>query len=164
MQWVQYLVRRSLLWQGEESLRFDFRLPPQCKWDPPSSGAGSCRQPQTYVKPEAEITVFELLLMSGVSLETCWAIEKHWNNKFYYTVASCWLFLYDLYYVADPCTSSLSVEFSRDKQSFKTGPNVCPEASVTTNRRCVTSQKTEDLERIFCPPKLWCPLSLLFNG
>jgi hypothetical protein len=33
--------------------------------------AGSCRQPQTYVKPEAAITVFELLMMSGVSLETC---------------------------------------------------------------------------------------------
>jgi hypothetical protein len=29
------------------------------------------RQPQTYVKPEAKITVFELLMMSGVSLETC---------------------------------------------------------------------------------------------
>jgi hypothetical protein len=32
--------------------------------------AGSCRQPQTYVKPEAAITVFELLMMSGLSLET----------------------------------------------------------------------------------------------
>jgi hypothetical protein len=31
----------------------------------------SCRQPQTYVKPEAAITFFELLMMSGVSLETC---------------------------------------------------------------------------------------------
>jgi hypothetical protein len=60
--------------------------------------AGSCRQPQTYVKPEAAITVFELLMMSGVSLETCWAIKKHWNNKFYYTVVSFLLFLYDLYY------------------------------------------------------------------
>jgi len=56
----------------------------------------SCRQPQTYVKPETVITVFELLMMSGVSLETYWAIKKHWNNKFYYTVASCWLFLYNL--------------------------------------------------------------------
>ena len=55
--------------------------------------ADSCRQPQTYVKPETVITVFELLMISGVSLETCWAIKKHWNNKFYYTVASCWLFL-----------------------------------------------------------------------
>jgi len=46
-----------------------------------------------YVKPEAAITVFELLMMDGVSPETCRAIKKHWNNKFYYTVASCWLFL-----------------------------------------------------------------------
>jgi len=38
---------------------------------------------------------FELLMMGGVSPETCWAIKKHWNNKFYYTVASCWLFLWD---------------------------------------------------------------------
>jgi len=33
--------------------------------------AGRGRQPQTYVKPEAANTVFELLMMSGVSLETC---------------------------------------------------------------------------------------------
>jgi hypothetical protein len=37
-------------------------------------------------------------MMGGVSPETCWAIKKHWNNKSYYTVASCWLFLWDLYY------------------------------------------------------------------
>jgi len=28
------------------------------------------------------------------------AIKRHWNNKFYYTVASCWLFIYDFYYDA----------------------------------------------------------------
>jgi hypothetical protein len=39
-------------------------------------------------------------MMRDVSLETCWAIKKIFNNKFYYTVASCWLFLYDLYYDA----------------------------------------------------------------
>jgi len=48
------------------------------------------------VKPEAAITIFQLLMMGGVSPETCWAFKKHWNNKFYYTVASCWLFLWDL--------------------------------------------------------------------
>jgi hypothetical protein len=52
---------------------------------------------KSYVKPEAGITVFELLIMRGVSLETCGAIKKHRNNKFYYTVASCWLFLYGLF-------------------------------------------------------------------
>ena len=40
----------------------------------------------------AAITIFELLMMGGVSLETCWTIKKHWNNKFYYTVASCFYF------------------------------------------------------------------------
>jgi len=39
------------------------------EWEPLSHD--SCRQPQTYVNPEAAITVFELLMMSGVSLETC---------------------------------------------------------------------------------------------
>jgi len=32
-------------------------------------------------------------MMSGVPLETCRAFNKRWNNKFYYKVASCWLFL-----------------------------------------------------------------------
>jgi len=32
-------------------------------------------------------------MMSGVPLETSWAFNKRWNNKFYYKVASCWLFL-----------------------------------------------------------------------
>jgi len=31
----------------------------------------SGRQPKTRVKPEAAITVFELLMMGGVSPETC---------------------------------------------------------------------------------------------
>jgi hypothetical protein len=31
----------------------------------------SGRQPKTYVKPETAITVFELLMMGGVSPETC---------------------------------------------------------------------------------------------
>jgi hypothetical protein len=51
-------------------------------------------QPKTYAKPEAAITVFEHLMLGGVSPETCWAIKKYWNNKFYYTVASCWFFLW----------------------------------------------------------------------
>jgi hypothetical protein len=31
----------------------------------------SGRQPKTYVKPEAAITAFELLMMGGLSPETC---------------------------------------------------------------------------------------------
>jgi len=62
----------------------------------------SCRQPQTYAKPEAAVTVFELLMMGGVSPETCWTIKKYWNNKFYYTVASCWFFLWVLLFWDSP--------------------------------------------------------------
>jgi len=39
-------------------------------------------------------------MMGGVSPEACWAIKKQWNNKFFYTVAPCWFFLWDLYYDA----------------------------------------------------------------
>jgi len=69
-------------------------------WLPAAAMAShrSGRQPKTYVKPEVAITVFELLMMGSVSPGTCWAIKKHWNSKFYYTVASCWFFLWDLYY------------------------------------------------------------------
>jgi len=34
-------------------------------------GHRSGRQPKTYVKPEVAVTVFELLMMGGVSPETC---------------------------------------------------------------------------------------------
>jgi hypothetical protein len=37
-------------------------------------------------------------MMGSVLPETCWAIKKHWNNKFYCMVASCWFFLWVLYY------------------------------------------------------------------
>ena len=32
-------------------------------------------------------------MMSGMPLETCSAFNERCNNKFYYKVASCWLFL-----------------------------------------------------------------------
>jgi len=43
-------------------------------------------------KPEAGKYSLELLMMSGVPLETCWGFNKLWNNKFYYKAASCWYF------------------------------------------------------------------------
>jgi hypothetical protein len=45
---------------------YGFRLP--LRWLSHRSGN---RQPKTYVKPEAAIKVFELLMMDGVSPETC---------------------------------------------------------------------------------------------
>jgi len=38
---------------------------------------------------------FRLLIMGGVSLETCWASYKYGIIKFWYIVASCWIFLYE---------------------------------------------------------------------
>ena len=35
----------------------------------------------------------ELLMMSSMPLETRWAFNERWNNKFCYKVAPCWLFL-----------------------------------------------------------------------
>jgi hypothetical protein len=50
------------------------------------------RSPHTYVNQRLQIHL-EILTMSGVPLETCWAFNERWNNKLYYKVASCWLFL-----------------------------------------------------------------------
>jgi len=38
-------------------------------------------------------------MMSGVPLETCWAFNERWNNKFCYKVVSCWLFLLNHIYI-----------------------------------------------------------------
>jgi len=50
------------------------------------------RSPHAYVNHRLQIQL-ELLLMSGMPLETYWAFNERWNNKFRYQVASCWLFL-----------------------------------------------------------------------
>jgi len=50
------------------------------------------QSPHTYVNQRLRIQL-ELLMMSGMPLETCWAFNERWINKFYYKVASCWLFL-----------------------------------------------------------------------
>jgi len=50
------------------------------------------RSPHAYANQRLQIQL-ELLMISGMPLETCWAFNERWNNKFYYKVASCWLFL-----------------------------------------------------------------------
>jgi hypothetical protein len=39
-------------------------------------------------------------MMGGVSPETCWASYKYGIIKFWYIVASCWIFYYKFYYDA----------------------------------------------------------------
>jgi len=43
--------------------------------------------PHAYVNHRLQIQL-ELLMMSGMSLETCWGVNERWNNKFCYKVAS----------------------------------------------------------------------------
>ena len=54
------------------------------------------QSPHVYVNQRLQIQL-ELLMMSGMPLETCWAVNERWNNKFCYKVASCWLFLLSHY-------------------------------------------------------------------
>jgi len=39
---------------------------------------------------------FRLLMVGGLSPETCWALYKYGIIKFWYEVTSCWIFLYEL--------------------------------------------------------------------
>ena len=59
------------------------------------------QQPPTYEKPEATTRgcqcSFRLLMMGGVSPETRWASYKYGTIKFWYIIASCWIFLYEFY-------------------------------------------------------------------
>jgi len=50
------------------------------------------RSPHAYVSQRLQIQL-ELLMISGMPLETCWAFNERWNGGFCYRVASCWLFL-----------------------------------------------------------------------
>ena len=50
---------------------------------------------------------FRLLMMGGVSPETCWASYKYGIIKFWYIVASCWIFsLWNVLWCTDPRTSN----------------------------------------------------------
>jgi hypothetical protein len=57
---------------------------------------GYGRSPHGYINQRLHIEL-QLLMMSGVPLETCLAFNKLWNNKFYYKVASCWYFCWVIY-------------------------------------------------------------------
>jgi hypothetical protein len=50
-------------------------------------------------------------MMSGMPLETCQAFDKFWNYKFYYKVASCWLFLLIHYTMHGSMHGSMNITF-----------------------------------------------------
>jgi hypothetical protein len=59
------------------------------------------RSPNAYENQRLQIQL-GLLMMSGMPLETCWAVDEWWNNKFCYKVASCWLFLLSVLHRCQP--------------------------------------------------------------
>jgi len=58
----------------------------------------------------------ELLMMSEMRIETCWAFNKFWNNKFYYKVASCWLCLL----IHTTMHGSINIKFTK-QHNYKEG-------------------------------------------
>jgi len=70
------------------------RCQAQCAWQRPPT-----TRPTTFHvwKTRSCQCSFRLLMMGGVPPETCWASDKYGIIKFWYTVASCWIFLYELY-------------------------------------------------------------------
>jgi hypothetical protein len=55
------------------------------------------QRPSTYEKTRGCQYSFKLLMMGGVSPETCWASHKY-EIKLWYTVASCWIFFFMNYF------------------------------------------------------------------
>ena len=66
------------------------------------------RSPHAYVNQRLQIQL-GLLMMSDIPLETCWAFNVLWNNKFRYQVASCWLLLLSDAFNLKPLPIFLSV-------------------------------------------------------
>ena len=80
------------------------------------------RSPHAYVNQRLQIQL-ELLMTSGMPLETCWARNERWNNKFYYKVASWWLFLLS-WAVFNPLAYTAACEAAGLARSINTQPAV----------------------------------------
>jgi len=68
----------------------------QCAWQRPPA-----TRPTTFHvwKTRGRQSSFRLLMMGCVSPETCSASYKYGIIKFWYIVASCWIFLYELHFL-----------------------------------------------------------------
>jgi hypothetical protein len=75
---------------------------PKCSWWTLSGTYCAWQRPPTthpttfhVRKPRCCQCSFRLLMMGGVSPETCWASYKYGLIKVWYIVASCWILLYE---------------------------------------------------------------------
>jgi len=89
---------------------------------------------------------FRLLMMGDVSPETCWASYKYGIIKFWYIVASCWIFLYGSYY--DARTHELQIYNSTVVYFRNTGRRTTP-ISVNLTHACHAAV-------LYCPAKAYC--------
>jgi hypothetical protein len=107
-------------------------------------------RPTTFhtCKTKGCLCSFRLLMMGGVSPETCWASYKYGIIKFWYIVASCWIFLYEFYYDARIhelqvriinvlATDMMSTVYSRQWAviTARIGYNLCTLARCIPERR-----------------------------
>ena len=67
------------------------RCQAHCAWQRPPN---TCPTTFHVWKTKGCQCSFRLLMMGGVSDETCWASYKYGIIKLWYIVASCWIFLY----------------------------------------------------------------------
>jgi len=86
-----------------EQAAFGFAYVENCRtyscWTLSGSACATWQRPTTVrpttfhvCKTRGCLFSFRLLMMGGVSPETYWASFQIRNNKFWYTVASCWVF------------------------------------------------------------------------
>ena len=90
--------------------------------DRPYSSLDYGRSPHAYVNQRLQREL-ELLIMSGMPLEICWAFNERWNNTFCYKVASCWLFLLRKKKKAGMCRKFVLINSTFQKFG-KTGPKL----------------------------------------
>jgi len=121
----------------------------QCAWQRPPT-----TRPTTFYvwKTRGCQCSFRLLMMSGVSPETCWASYKYGIIKFWYIVASCWIFVYETAYLLNASTFNLclSAVVTNGLDDREIGTQLPAE---TTSRKALqpTESPVKDWLTEFCP-------------
>jgi hypothetical protein len=112
------------------------------------------RSPHAYVNQRLQIQL-ELLMMGGVPLETCCAVNEQWNNKFCCNVASCWLFL---------LSYNIEIRFAiRTDRSATVWTNPCP-LQVSCKYQCSKSHHNNNPPDYISPYRVGHYRTQLLSG
>jgi hypothetical protein len=84
---------------------------------------------------------FRLLMMDGASPETCWASYKYGIIKFWYIVASCWIFLYEF----PTWNKTLSYEWNLSRHFLKC--SFCNGTAVFTKFASAVSRYSQNARK-----------------